>query len=416
MKIGLEIHVRVRSDKKIFSEASNRSLGLKNSRVDFYDLGLPGSMPKLNLTVLFKAIRVALLLKSKINRKISFDRKHYRYPDLPLGFQLTQFFNPLAQKGYIELQNEKKIRIKQIHIEMDAAKTSRNEKGWDIDYNRCGVPLIEIVTEPDISSEEEFILTVKKIREICLFFNISNCDLSKGDMRFDINVSSDNYLRQEIKNMNSLNFAQKAIKELNQLLSPNGTDTSNTWDFDEKTEKLSISRIKQKDYLYLREYDLPQYLISDQLKLKLKLLNSKWEKTYKLCKKTSQDLKILERGYNIIRKLSITDREEDIRKIIELAKIFNSLEKSKIQRTIKYSEFLDTKTLKEVYLTGKYLKKKIIDENILKELIIKNNMNEVLKQYLSGESKLKSALTGLAIREGYEFQSINKILNEWNEH
>jgi aspartyl-tRNA(Asn)/glutamyl-tRNA(Gln) amidotransferase subunit B len=215
LKIGLEIHAQLNTKSKLFSSARNEYSDMPNEQVAPLDIACPGALPILNQNAVRKAICAGKILNCNIEKISKFDRKHYRYPDLPLGYQITQFFKPICTNGLVALTN-KTIRINRIHIETDAGKLIHHDNEEYIDYNRCGCPLIEIVTEPDFSSAVEVTEFLTKLVRDLEYGNVSDCNMEKGNLRCDINISiyndKENSERVEVKNVNSIEFVRNAIE------------------------------------------------------------------------------------------------------------------------------------------------------------------------------------------------------------
>ncbi|MCQ3907981.1 MAG: Asp-tRNA(Asn)/Glu-tRNA(Gln) amidotransferase subunit GatB [Mycoplasmoidaceae bacterium] len=220
--IGIEVHAVVNSKTKMFSGTKSCHTDPVNENINEIDLGLPGALPSVNEEVVKKAICLAHALHMNISDTISFDRKNYFYRDLPKGFQITQQFNPIGTDGYIEIEvngQKKKINIERIHMEEDTAKQLKIQDRVLLDYNRSGMPLIEIVSKPDMSSAQEamaYLTELKRILNYC--GEISDAKLEEGSMRADVNISinlygADKYgTRVEIKNLNSITNVGKAIE------------------------------------------------------------------------------------------------------------------------------------------------------------------------------------------------------------
>lgn len=222
--IGLEVHVQLNTESKIFCSCSTAFGAPPNTNVCPICLGMPGVLPVLNARALEFAVKAAIALNCRINEVSIFARKNYFYPDLPKGYQISQYDKPLAEDGYVIIETgsgEKRIRIKRVHMEEDAGKNIHGE-GNDphsyVDLNRAGIPLIEIVTEPDISTPEEARLFLMKLRTIMRYIGVSNADMEKGELRCDANVSvrpkgSDKLgVKTEIKNINSFKFVARALE------------------------------------------------------------------------------------------------------------------------------------------------------------------------------------------------------------
>lgn len=219
--VGIEVHAVVNSNTKMFSGTKSSHNDPVNQNINEIDLGLPGALPSVNEEVVKKAICLANALHMTIADSISFDRKNYFYRDLPKGFQITQQFNPIGKDGYVEINvngNKKKIRIERIHMEEDTAKQLKVDGRVLLDYNRCGMPLIEIVSKPDINSPEEAMAYLTQLKRILTFCGeVSDAKMEDGSMRADVNISINPYgcdkygTRVEIKNLNSIANVGKAI-------------------------------------------------------------------------------------------------------------------------------------------------------------------------------------------------------------
>lgn len=273
--IGLEIHAELKTNTKIYCGCKNSFGAEPNTQVCPVCMGLPGALPVLNKKVVDLAIKAGLALSCSISKTSNQDRKNYFYPDLPKGYQISQSDLPLCSKGYIELDN-KKINIKRIHIEEDAGKLIHKENNTTvIDFNRCGVPLIEIVTEPDIRSADEAVEFLGCLKEILEYLDVSDCKMQEGSLRCDINISlrpaGSNILgtRCEIKNLNSLSAVKSAIDyeiERQKALLVSGENVvQETRRWDDTFKKTISMRSKENycDYRYFPEPDLLPITVDD---------------------------------------------------------------------------------------------------------------------------------------------------------
>jgi len=273
---GIETHVELATKTKIFCGCTTEFGGEPNTHCCPVCTGQPGSLPILNQKVVEYAIRAGLALNCKINTKSHMDRKNYVYPDLPKAYQISQYDEPLCEKGYIELDSGKRIGITRIHIEEDAGKLIHDKGHTYIDYNRSGVPLIEIVSEPDISSAEEAREYAEKLQLIMRYIGISDCKMQEGSMRCDVNLSlrkpgDPNFgVRTETKNINSLSFIQKAVtaeaERQADILDAGGTIVQQTMRYDEATNSVSPMRDKENsdDYRYFPDPDILRFSIDDE--------------------------------------------------------------------------------------------------------------------------------------------------------
>ena len=276
--IGLEVHVQLMTNTKLFSPAKNKFGEDANTLVDLIDMGLPGVLPVLNEGAMKQGIKFGLATSAKIAKTMIFDRKNYFYPDLPKGYQITQLHFPIVKDGVVEV-NGKEIRIHQAHLEEDAGKSMHDK--YDnksvIDLNRSGVPLLEIVSEPDIRSAAEAVDYLKKIHQIITYLDISDGNMSQGSMRCDANISimrpeAEEYgTRAEIKNINSFKFVEKAInfeiKRQIKLLENGETVEQETRLYDSVKDETRSMRTKEfaNDYRYFPCPDLVPTNISPEL-------------------------------------------------------------------------------------------------------------------------------------------------------
>jgi len=282
--IGLEVHVQLNTNSKLFCSCAT-SFGEKpNTNVCPTCLGLPGALPVLNKEAVHKAIQLGTALNAPINQNSIFNRKNYFYPDLPNGYQISQFEVPVVGLGSLEIDFEdgshKTIGITRAHLENDAGKSIHAHDSSQVDLNRAGTPLLEIVSEPDMRSSEEAILYLKKLHSIVRYIDISDANMQEGSFRCDVNVSirpkGDTNLntRCEIKNMNSFKFIEKAIKyEVNRHIEAweDGIHSSEivqeTRLFDANTGETRSMRGKEDaaDYRYFPDPDLRPVIITDSM-------------------------------------------------------------------------------------------------------------------------------------------------------
>ena len=272
---GLEAHVELATATKIFCGCTTAFGGSPNTHCCPVCTGQPGSLPVLNKKVVEYAIRAGLATHCTINTTTHLDRKNYCYPDLPKAYQISQFDKPLCEHGYVELESGKKIGITRIHIEEDAGKLVHESGFTYIDYNRGGVPLIEIVSEPDISSPEEAKEYVEKLQLIMRYIGVSDCKMQEGSMRCDVNISvmpegaTEFGTRTEIKNMNSISYIEKAMayeyRRQIEVIEGGGKIVQATLRYDEHTGETSVMRTKEdaQDYRYFPEPDILTVVIPE---------------------------------------------------------------------------------------------------------------------------------------------------------
>ncbi|SES41874.1 Asp-tRNA(Asn)/Glu-tRNA(Gln) amidotransferase subunit GatB [Psychrobacillus sp. OK032] len=276
--IGLEVHVELKTNSKIFSAAPNHFGAEPNTNTTVIDLGYPGVLPVVNKSVVDFAMRAALALNMEIEQHTKFDRKNYFYPDNPKAYQISQFDKPIGKNGWIEIEvngETKRIGITRLHMEEDAGKLSHADGYSLVDFNRQGTPLVEIVSEPDIRTPEEAYAYLEKLKSIIQYTDVSDCKMEEGSLRCDANISLRPYgqeefgTKAELKNLNSFSFVRKGLEheEIRQaeVLSSGGIIEQETRRFDEKTGKTILMRVKEgtDDYRYFPEPDLVDIVIDD---------------------------------------------------------------------------------------------------------------------------------------------------------
>ena len=279
--IGLEVHVELATKSKIFCSCSTEFGGEPNSHTCPVCTGQPGSLPVLNKKVVEYAVAVGLATNSSITSYSKFDRKNYFYPDNPQNYQISQLYYPICRNGYVEIETEsgkKLIRINEIHMEEDAGKLIHddNEDVSVVDYNRSGVPLIEIVSEPDMRNADEVIAYLETLRQTIQYIGASDCKLNEGSMRADVNISvketgSKKFgTRTEMKNLNSFRAIARAIEgeSARQIsLIENGEKViqeTRRWDDNKESSHAMRSKEDSNDYRYFPEPDLVPVIVSDE--------------------------------------------------------------------------------------------------------------------------------------------------------
>lgn len=275
--IGIECHVQLCTKTKLFSEVDNDARQKQpNACVSPVDYALPGMLPRLNQTAVRYAVRAGLALNSEINLESRFDRKHYFYPDLPKGYQVTQLYHPIIGEGYVELPSGGKVRIEHAHLEEDAGKLSHESGDTLVDLNRAGTPLVEIVSMPDMHSAVEAREYTKELWRLMTYAGVTFGDLYNGNMRFDVNISiapegsKELGTRTEVKNLNSFRSVERAveyeIKRQTKVLEKGEKVIQETRGWSDATGETTAQRSKEaaQDYRYMPEPDIPPLRLTDQ--------------------------------------------------------------------------------------------------------------------------------------------------------
>lgn len=450
--IGLEIHAQLSTETKAFCSCKNEVDAKVNTNICPVCTGQPGALPILNDQVVEYAIRGALALKCEIHEVSSFDRKNYFYPDLPKGYQITQYFHPIATNGYIELNSGKKIRIRRIHIEEDAGKMFHSSENIAesvsslVDLNRCGIPLIEIVTEPDLEKPEEAREFMEKLRDVLRAVEICTGNMEEGALRCDANVSLVNdegrsSSRVEVKNINSFRFVQHALEyEINRIskVMKSGGDVpmeTRGWDSVNKSTVSMRSKEAENDYRYFPEPDLPVLVVSKERIKRIKnslpeLPNEKVKRYEKKMGIQSENAKILSKDKELSRyfedaiKIGISAKDASNWIVNEIIALFNADSREFNSKKIplaylkkivdytnssKISRLAAKEIIAEVYKTGEdpdvIVKKKnllqVSDENsltpIVKEVIFENP--NVIEQYKKGKTSVVGFFVGAVMKK-----------------
>lgn len=284
--IGLEVHVELKTNTKIFSSAPAHFGADPNANIHVTDLAYPGVMPVLNKSVVDFGMKAAMALNCDIADTMHFDRKHYFYPDNPKAYQISQEDRPIGTNGWVEIEVEgkkKKIRLNRIHLEEDAGKLTHTENGYSlVDLNRQGTPLIEIVSEADIRSPEEAYAFLEKLKAIVEYTGVSDVRMEEGSLRCDANVSLRPFgqeefgTKTELKNLNSFNFVRRGliyeVERQEKVLLSGGIIEQETRRYDESTGKTVLMRIKGEadDYRFISDPNLPEIHIDEDWKSRIR--------------------------------------------------------------------------------------------------------------------------------------------------
>lgn len=445
--VGLETHVELLTKTKIFCSCANKFGSEPNTNCCPVCVGLPGTLPKLNREVVNFAIKAALALNCEVNLVSKMDRKNYVYPDLAKAYQISQFYEPICKNGYIELDSGKKIRINHIHMEEDAGKLVHQGGDVYVDYNRGGVPLLEIVTEPDISSSEEAKEYVEKLQMIMRYIGVSDCKMQEGSMRCDVNVSvkpqgSEKLgTRTEIKNMNSITFMTKAIdyeyERHSEIIENGGSVIQQTLRYIEETNSTESMRSKEdaQDYRYFRDPDLVDIILTKEEIEKIR--NELPELPDSRFKRYTSDFEIPEKDAKLLVKYkNVSDYFEKASKGLKNPKTISNFIIGQIFRTLeneadkeefkiltmpeqlhevglllesgKLNMNLAKKALQKMLETGKNITEFVSEsdmqgvsnedlEKYCKEAI-ENNQNAV-NDYLGGKEKALKAILGSVMKQ-----------------
>ena len=467
--IGLEVHVQLATKSKIFSGASTLFGSSPNTQACNIDLGMPGVLPVLNEEVLKMAIKFGLSIKANINSPTQFARKNYFYPDLPKGYQISQLDNPIVEGGVLEITlkdgSKKKIRITRAHLEEDAGKSLHEDfEGLSgIDLNRAGTPLLEIVSEPDLSSPEEAVAYLKKIHSIIRYLEISDGNMAEGSMRCDANVSlrkkgsKELGTRTETKNVNSFKYVEKAIQhEMRRqikILESGERVTQETRLYDSQLDETRPMRSKEyaNDYRYFPEPDLlPVVLSEDFIKSVKELMpelseekEKRFVKEYKLSDYDANVLSVDPNLSNFFEEVVVRTRDPKLAanwimgelsaflnkenlSILEtkvdsinlgnlLSRIEDSTISGKIAKEI-FEEMWNSKKSPDEIIEEKGLKQ-VTDSSEIEKVInqvLEQNQSQ-LEQYKSGKEKLFGFFVGQvmkASRGKANPEQVNKLLEE----
>ena len=277
--IGLEVHVELKTDSKIFSPSPAHFGAEPNTNTNVIDLGYPGVLPVVNKRAVEWGMKAAMALNMTVARESKFDRKNYFYPDNQKAYQISQFDQPIGENGWIDIEvngETKRIGITRAHLEEDAGKLTHKNGYSLVDLNRQGTPLIEIVSEPDIRTPEEAYAYLEKLRSIIQYIEVSDVKMEEGSMRCDANISIRPYgqdefgTKTELKNLNSFTFVKKGLeyeeKRQEQVILSGGVINQETRRFDETTGTTKLMRVKEgsDDYRYFPEPDIVPMIISDE--------------------------------------------------------------------------------------------------------------------------------------------------------
>ena len=428
--IGLEIHIELKTSSKMFCQCSASYFGKPaNTQVCPVCLGMPGALPVANKKAIEWTILIGKALNCQINSFSKFDRKHYFYPDLPKGYQISQYDEPIASNGWVKIAykdqaknalTKKIFRIRRVHLEEDTGKLIHSKNGTLIDFNRSGVPLVEIVTEPDFDNSDDVKRFLEELQVIIRYLGVSDADMEKGTMRMEPNISLryqkskiknqklPNY-KVEVKNINSFRFVKQAIdyeiKRQIEILKEGKTPLQETRGFDEKKGITYSQRIKEEasDYRYFPEPDIPPLVFTKEYLDSIKVPELPWQKFERYVSLLGiryEEAFILTRDKNLSDyfekintkfKTQIANLNLKIQNPSQL--IANYIVNKKISSQLPPDEFIN-KLIEN-------LKPKEVDKNLLEEVInkvLKENQKAVL-DYKKGKVNAIMFLVGQVIKE-----------------
>lgn len=432
--IGLEVHVELKTKSKMFCSCSTEYFGHEpNTHTCPTCLGLPGALPIPNQTAIEWCVMIGLALNCQIPPFAKFDRKNYFYPDLPKGYQISQYDEPFCQNGYMTLSNGKRIRIKRVHMEEDTGKllhaTVSGEQVSLIDFNRSGVPLVEIVTEPDFEDAIEVKEYLQKLQQIVRYLDVADADMEKGQMRLEPNISlrrvilanktrpeskkdagqastTDNLppYKVEVKNINSFRFVEKAIqyeiKRQAELLDKGDAPSQETRGWDENKQKTVSQRIKEEanDYRYFPEPDIPpirwEETVINQLSERMpELPDKKFDRFQKKYNLSSYDSGIL------TRERTTADYFEEAVRVGESVSVSaKQIANTIINKKIDTQHILPAKLIEQIKQSSQ---KEAIDETKLNQIIeaVLVENNQAAQDYKNGKETVIMYLVGQVMRK-----------------
>jgi len=415
--IGIEVHVEVLTNTKIFSKSINGYSDSVNKNVNVIDLGYPGTLPRVNKEVVHKALKAALGLNCSINKVMHFDRKCYYYPDLPKGYQITQSRTPIGINGKLKIDEDRYIEIEEMHIEEDTCKSIHVNGKTLLNYNRSGVPLIEIVSKPVIKSSDEAVKYLESLRELLLYLGVSDCKIEEGSMRADVNVSVSKTdelgTKCEVKNIGSISNVKTAIEEEMkrqiEILENGGVIIPETRRFDSKNNTTVSMRKKEvgNDYRYIGEPDIPYVILDDSyiesVKRELIMLPNERRKIYK--ENGISDINI----DKLINNKSMSDfLNKFIDKNINLKIASNIL----LGDIASYLNKNDIK-LEETKIEDKFVEVvNSLDSNKISSKIFKDILNDLMEKEDSLDDILKQNGISLVSNEEDLIKIVEKVLSE----
>jgi len=428
--IGLEIHVELKTKTGMFCQCKVNQFDAKpNTHVCPVCLGLPGALPVPNKKAIEWTIKIGQALNCSINKHTKFDRKHYSYPDLPKGYQISQYDEPIAVKGHIDFEanygtykNEKKsFRIHRVHLEEDTGKLTHTGEDTLVDFNRSGTPLVEIVTEADFTSSDDVKMFLEELHAIVRYLDVSDADMEKGTMRMEPNISvrltGETALpkyKVEVKNINSFNFVKRAIdyevKRHIELLEENKIPIQETRGWDSNHNKTYSQRTKEEahDYRYFPEPDIPPFEFSGEYieSIKKTLVELPHEKMHRYIK--SFKLRPMD-AYTLTRQKETADFFEKVVNTSNAQSIANLIVNKKLSISMPVAEFIEK--------AAQLLKPRETDTKMLEVIankIITANP-KVVADYKGGKQGAIMFLVGQVMREMKGQADANTVITKLKE-
>ena len=422
MVIGLEVHAQLKTSSKLFSSSPNQFGSDPNENVNFIDSGMPGMLPVLNFGCIEKAIKTGFALNFNINKHSVFERKNYFYPDLPQGYQISQFEFPILTEGFINIesgQNQKKIRIERAHLEQDAGKSIHDidPKYSFIDLNRVGTPLLEIVSYPDLKSADEVVSYMSSLRQVLMYIDVCDGNMQEGSLRADVNLSirkpgGELGTRCEIKNLNSFKFIRQAIEYEFQrqieVIESGGVIEQNTMLFDTSSGETRAMRSKEfsHDYRYFPDPDLlPVNITQEQID---KIQHTVGELPSQKLERYINELKIeKDIAKIIIAEKENTDVFEKIHNETEVPpKLIASWLVGDIFAFIKENNLDVLSLLNKTKAIGELLKL------ILDDIISNKVGKEILPRILNGEGSPSEIVKDMGLEQVSDSGELEKIIDD----
>ena len=414
--IGIEVHAELNTKYKIFSPALNNINAEPNTNIHPIDLGLPGTLPRFNKEILDKAILICHAFDMKITKNMHWDRKNYFYADNPKGYQITQQQTPIGRHGNIVLDNGKKIEISFMHMEEDTAKSIHQENQTVLDFNRCGVPLVEIVSGPDMRSASEAREYLEKLRETLLYLGVSDCKMEEGSLRVDVNISvrpigfEKFNNKVEIKNLNSFKNVELSIqKEVSKQILAYSTGQKiyqATKRFNEATKDVILMRIKESavDYRFFPEPDLPRIVLDDKyindIKLTLPILPKEIKEELKKLKFNDKEIESL-----LLDKDMTNFFFKSLEEGLSPKQMFNYL-------TVNINEFLNKEKLNFTSLIINYKQFKSLEKLLKDDKISSKHVKEIIPMMLVSNDTVENIVKDNNLEQITNIETITSWVNK----